>query len=260
MSTTARLPIKPKTLTLMELCQSMNDFRQAPFPPPPPATVSSYQYQSAASTAQILTRRLYLHPLTINSDGKQVLAKSELTGSESDFRPSLNLEKRKSKGSPHRGLAILPTSFPLLARITGKPEARLSRDQSSTTVDTDTTSETDVSWSKATFTPPTLPPIIRRRNPIRTRPARVKPPTETPRWNKTHVWFKMDQVIHRTTPVDPPSTPAERIQEYHLPTLEREQSSVNVKTIQEIRIYKRNAMRHSAIDEDEPIYDDSLFV
>ena len=235
----------------------MNDFRQAPLPLPP--TVSTYQCQSSANTAQILTRRLYLHPLTINNNAKQALTKCELTSSESDSRPPLNLEKSQAKRSAPRGLAILSTSLPLIARIAGKPEPRLPRDKSSTTVDTDMTSETDVSSSKGSFTHSSLPSIIRGRLPRRN-PVRVTQPKETPRWEKAHVWFNMDQVIHRTTPVDPPSTPADMIPDYRLPTLERETSTINFKTIQEIRIYKRNPQRYSAIDEDEPIYDESLFV
>lgn len=235
----------------------MNDFHQASLPVPP--TVSTYQYQTSTNTAQILTRRLYLHPLTINNHAKQALAKCELTSSESDSRPSLSLEKSKAKGPPPRGLAILSTSLPLIARITGKPEPRFPRDKSSTTVDTDTTSETDVTSSKGSFTQSSLPSIIRGRLPRRI-PVRIKQPKETPRWEKAHVWFNMDQVIHRTTPVNPPSTPADMIPDYRLPTLERETSTINYKTIQEIRIYKRNPKRYSAIDEDEPIYDESLFV
>jgi len=46
---------KGKSLTLLELCQTLKDFRCT----------------TSRSTAQILTRRLYLHPLTISTHAKQ---------------------------------------------------------------------------------------------------------------------------------------------------------------------------------------------
>ena len=54
-STTTRHPVKARSLTLLELCQTINELR----------------HTSSRNTAQILNRRLYLHPLTISTNAKQ---------------------------------------------------------------------------------------------------------------------------------------------------------------------------------------------
>lgn len=48
---------KGKSLTLLELCQTLKDFRCT----------------TSRSTSQILTRRLYLHPLSLSTNAKQYL-------------------------------------------------------------------------------------------------------------------------------------------------------------------------------------------
>jgi hypothetical protein len=232
MSATARFPIKAKTLTLLELSQSISDFRC------PPATVSSfqYQYQSSPTTAQILTRRLYLHPLTIGPNSKQQLSKTSTTATttttavlpliDDEQRHQFNSDKSREtyhtkEKLPYRGLAVHSSSLPLITRINPKPDTRHSRDKAQIHTDGDTNSDIDGSTT-ISFNQPSLPPIARgtlsSTHAMCTRPSYVpnrrNTYTKPIRLGRINVWKPIGQTLQRpkpfnlpTTPHNPPTTP-----------------------------------------------------
>lgn len=270
MSTTARYPIKPKTLTLLELSQSISDFRH------PPPSLSSYQYQSSPNTAQILTRRLYLHPLTINSNFKQQALKTSatttavsgvaVTPTDNEQRPHINIEKNRKHKSSHRGLAILSSSFPLTTRMNYKPDIRHSRDKISIHTDNDTNSDLDASITSISFNQSSLPSIARgttsSTHTICTRPScitnRRKTYTKPTRVEKVNVWNHLHETLQRPIPMDPPTTPLGNVSDLDIKYNESENHYLNYNTIQEIKIYKRYPIHNPFIDEDND-YDDYIY-
>lgn len=263
MSTAARYPIKPKTLTLLELSQSISDFRH------PPPSVSSYQFQASSNTAQILTRRLYLHPLTINSSLKQPSLKSfttsatDVTSTDNEQRSQINIDKNrdikhKKHKSSHHGLAILSTSFPLTTRIISKPDARHSRDKISIHTDNDTNSEYDASITSISLNQASLPPITRgttsSTHTVCTRPScvinRRKTFTKPTRLEKVNVWNHLNRTLQRPIPMDPPTTPLGNVSDFTIEYDRPHNQYFNSNTIQEIKIYKRYPIHNQFIDDD----------
>ncbi len=226
MSTTARYPIKPKTLTLLELCQSIVDLRQT--------TSTSNLYQSTQNTAQILTRRLYLHPLTINSNGKQPLAKlatntvmlpdiEQRHHSYSDKRRDVKHSKAKSST---QGLAVLSSSLPLTARSNpARPsrdrerERERERDKISVHTDDDTRSEGDAniisgSWNQSSSLPSIARGTLSSTHATCTRPSYTinhkKTYWKPSRSERTALWPSLERRLPRPVPISPPSTPLDR--------------------------------------------------
>jgi hypothetical protein len=238
-STTARYPIKAKSLTLLELCQTINDFRSP----------------LSRNTAQISTRRLYLHPLTISSNAKQhspkILSNHSL---DLEHFNQTNLEKRNPphKHKPHGGLKILSSSFPLLTRMNTKTIA-------STITDDHTTHEANTTTISSNHL--SLPPINRGASSSskRTVSTRTSYITNQPKkhFNDNHQWEKMDvwqhlaRALQRPTPKDPPTTPLDMLSDFHLQNVEQQEpeQKPNRNFIQEIKIYKRSPTCDSVIDE-----------
>ncbi|CAF1184118.1 unnamed protein product [Rotaria sp. Silwood1] len=252
MSTTTSHPIKPKSLTLLELCQTINDLR----------------HTSSRSTAQILTRRLYLHPLTINTNSKQQSTKiinNNLLHIEQINQA--NLEKRKSshQHKPYRGLAVLSSSLPLTTRTNTKLNS---------SVHTDSSSDFEVSSTTISSNRISLPSINRvttssssskRSVPIRSTyiPSQQKYPVNhnnNNHWEKVDVWLHLARTLQKPIPKDPPTTPLDALFDFELenveePEQEQEQQS-NYNSIQEIKIYKRNHVCVSVIKENDNNYED----
>ena len=271
MSTTARHAIKPKVLTLLELCQSVTDFRQFPH-----SSTASYNYQVSSNTAQILTRRLYLHPLTINPSAKQQLSKlsnTTVNSPDNEQRHQSNVDKgrdthRRKKKSSHDDLSILSTSFPLLTRANPKSDVRPSRDKISMQTDEDTISDFELSATNISLNQPSLNSFTRRKLPksrsvdphpsvignqqkIYKKPSRVE---------KMNVWHHLDRTLERPTPLDPPTTPFGSEASFIIDNDQAEHQYLNYQSIQEVHIYKRNRLETSFIDNghdyDHLIYDD----
>ncbi len=276
MSSTARYSIKPKNLTLFEICQSINDHRH------PPPSVSSYQfqYQSSVNTGQILTRRLYLHPLSINPNQKQQVSKTSTnapttvaTPSNSEQHHQLNYDKNRVKHHTknklsHRGLAVLSSSFPLTTRMNSKPDTRHSRDKTSMHNDGDMNSDYDGSTTTGSFNQFSLPSITRgtlsTTRSLCTRPAggnltnRRKIYTKPNRFEKIDVWHHLGQTLERPMPIDPPTTPLINVSDFNIENDEPQNSYISYNSIQAIKIYKRYPIHNPFTDEDNE-YDDYIY-
>jgi hypothetical protein len=215
MPPTARYPIKPKTLTLFELCQSINDFRR-PLP--------SNQYQSTPNAAQSLTRRLYLHPLAINTNGNRQLSKlsaNTVNSLDSEQRLQSRSEKNREihhskEKLSHHGLAILSSSLPLTARSNPKSDTRHSRDKMSIHTDDDTNSDyetntTSSSWNQSSSLPSIARGTFSSTHTTCTRPSCVmnhrKTYTKPTRSEKVSLWHSLDRTVKRPIPLSPPTSP-----------------------------------------------------
>ncbi|CAF2742859.1 unnamed protein product [Rotaria sp. Silwood2] len=243
-STTAPHPIKPKSLTLLELCQTINDLR----------------HTSSRSTAQILTRRLYLHPLSVNANAKQQSTKiinNNLLHIEQVNQA--NFEKRNSprQHKPYRGLAILSSSLPLTTRTNTKLNSTITIDSCS---DFEASTTTMSSSNRVN-----LPSINRgisssssskRSVPIRSSyiPSQQKPTGNyNNRWEKVDVWLHLARTLQKPIPKDPPTTPLDVLLDYELENIEEpeQEQQPNYNSIQEIKIYKRNHVCISVIKEND---------
>lgn len=248
-STAERYPIKAKSLTLLELCQSMNDFRNT----------------APKSTAQILTRRLYLHPLTINNNNiKPHQTKALHHGSPDIDQPHMNdTNKSSRKHRIHRDFTLYSTSIPLLARVHDKLNIATTH---TTNTSDDEASANDLETSQTTFSTVTvpIPRIISRKTPSpikRSVSTRIPQTTNFKRTksiyirpSKVDVWGHLATSLERPTPEDPPTTPFDQLTEYHLKSIELnepEQREPNYNSIQEIKIYKRTYQSNSIIEETE---------
>lgn len=269
-STTARHPLKPKTLTLLELCQSIKDFRN-PIPS-----------GSSPSSSNVLTRRVYLHPLIINPNTKHHSLK---TASISSF-PSFDNDQRhplipdRSRDTHHvknrtsfNGLAVLSSSAPLATRMNVKPDVRHFRDRGLMNAEDDLYSDCDSSTAAFSFIQPSLQSLARgttsSTHALCTRPSCIlnnqKALSKSNRWEKVDVWYNLDQTLQRPVPNNPPSTPSNAAvskNEIDEPQNENEYSNYN--SIQEIKIYKRNPSnkvvtnQYGDDDDDDNAYDDIL--
>ena len=197
-ATTERYPIKAKSLTLLELCQSIHDFRNP----------------SSRNTAQILTRRLYLHPLTINANAKT--------------------HDEPKKTSPHRrrsqrDFTLHSSSVPLLTRMSTK------------------VTPPDFETSQSTFATNrvSLPPVLKPKRSVSTRPShkvhpkKVKPLRAKP--EKVDVWEELANTLQRPVPQDPPTTPFHDISELYFESTDENDDAYPspYHSIQEIKIFKR---------------------
>jgi hypothetical protein len=245
-STTARYPVKAKTLTLLELCQTINDLR----------------YTSSTSTAQILTRRLYLHPLTISNNAKQhasKLATNNLPDIEQYNQSSLERKPLPRKHAAYHGLQIFSSSLPLTSRTNTKLNSSITTDNDSSTLN-------EISTTTISTNHTSLPPISRgtsstSKRTISTRSSYISQNQRT-NFNyiqrppeKVDVWHHLARTLQRPMPKDPPTTPFEATSDYHLQIIEEseqeqnQQPQNNYNSIQEIKIYKRNPVFKSFINE-----------
>lgn len=261
-STTVSHSVKPKSLTLLELCQTINDLRHV----------------SSRSTAQILTRRLYLHPLTINSTAKQQSTKiinNNLLQIERINQAHLEKRNSPAKQKPYRGLAILSSSLPLTARSSTKQASSLISD-SSNDFETSSTSFTSSrgSFPTANRNNPllsnrvTLPPISRvtstsTKHTLLSKssyiPSQSKSYTNNEdHWEKIDVWVHLARTLQKPTPIDPPTTPLDGSFNLDLEIFQDENQQQQQETeqdnhhfIHEIKIYKRTPDTDSIINEHE---------
>ena len=270
MSTTARHAIKPKVLTLLELCQSVSDFRQLPLP-----STTPYNYQFSSNTAQILTRRLYLHPLTINPNARQQqLSKiTTSTANSPDFehRRQSNAEKhrdtrQKKKKSSQHDLTVLSTSLPLISRINPKSDVRHSREKVFMQTDDDLNSDLELSTTSNTLNQPSLTSFTRKRlskaRPSDTHPSVVvnqqKIYKKPSRVEKINVWHHLDQTLERPLPIDPPTTPLGSDSNFNVDNNPSDSPYVNYYSIDQMYISKRNQLETSVTD-DENEYDHLIY-
>jgi len=215
-TTAARYPVKAKSLTLLELCQTVNELRQT----------------SSRNTAQILTRRLYLHPLTISTNAKQ--HSSKIIANNLLETKQFSQTNLPAKHRPKQGLSILSSSFPLIARTNTKLNTDSNIYQTSiTTISTNSVN---------------LPPINRgikssssSKRSVSTRSSSYIPIQPKP--TKIDVWRHLADTLQRPVPKDPPTTPLDILPE-------NVQQSDNFHGIQEIKIYKQQSLCDSTIIED----------
>ena len=251
MSTTARSLVKPKNLTLMDMCNSMHDLHQT---------------QPQPVTAQILTRRLYLHPLSINANTRHPVPKTANSDSmliESEKK----IERIKPKPLALRGIAIVSTSLPVTSRSHHKNERRYHKRKSPKLFDSDLqsysnfSSSTVVSLNQSNVT---LPPIT-----LKTKANSNRSPCSLYSQNinkkisdadRARVWFNFDNLLQQPELLVPPSTPFDKNSEQNHSNIEREASTLTYKTIQEIKIYKRNPIHPMMFDDEDPFYDETLFI
>jgi hypothetical protein len=240
-STTARYPVKAKSLTLLELCQTINEIRNP----------------SSRNTAQILTRRLYLHPLTISTNAKQyslkVISNNVLEMNQTNLEKKHSSFKRKS----YHDLSLLSSSFPLTTRTNTKLNSTI-------TTDHDNSNVFELSTTTISTNSISLPPINRgissslSKRTVSTRssciPIQQKPNKN--RWEKVDVWRNLAHALQRPTPKDPPTTPLDILLDSELQTVQQP----NCNAIQQIQIYKRKPARDSPIDENDNNEEEKKFI
>ena len=241
-STTVRYPVKPKSLTLLELCQTINDLRHAP----------------SRNTAQILTRRLYLHPLTINANAKQQSSKiMNNSVTDTEQRHHINLDK---KLLPHRhkvphGLAILSSSLPLITRTNSKTNTTVPTDESESSTTTISSNRTVPSINRG---PPPSSSSSNKRTTL-PRPSYITSQPKSSshyknRWEKVDVWHQLAISLQKPIPKDPPTTPLDVLTDDYLDNIrESEQQSQqwNYGGIKGIKIFQRTPVCKSIFDEND---------
>ena len=203
-STTVRHPpVKAKSLTLLELCQTINELQQT----------------SSRSTAQILTRRLYLHPLSISPNAKQHTSKI-IANNLLQLEEPIQTKTPSPRNPPYRGLSILSSSFPLIARTNGKSNA--------SSLNTDT--ESDESTGTLGINAMSLPVLPRNTTALSSssrkttstrssfiaiqRKSKSTPPLPAP--EKIDVWRHLAETLQRPPPRDPPTTPLDIHPDLHV--------------------------------------------
>ncbi|CAF1930764.1 unnamed protein product [Rotaria magnacalcarata] len=267
-SATSRYPIKPKTLTLLELCRSFHDFRH------PPPSLSSYQSQLSPTNAHVLTRRIYLHPLTLTPYSKQQSLKSASNNSlgtlDSDSRHQLNYDRNREihhvkNKSAFNGLAVLSSSAPIRTRMKIKSDARHSRDKGLVSIEDEINNDFENSSTAFSSNQFSLHSIARGTSSSThtkcTRPACIlnhqKAYLKSNRCDKVDVWHHLAQTLEQPMPADPPTTPFHIISDVNNENDESPNPYLNHNFIQEIKIYKRNPIRELTMEQDTDTDDDT---
>lgn len=274
-STTERYPIKAKSLTLMELCQSIHDFRN-------PTT---------RNTAQILTRRLYLHPLTVSGalkmhstkistnqnqhqqhhqyqlhhlhhhyhhhhNQQQHPSSQNNSNHQNENGRSSSLEKKAISGANRisKDFTIHSSSVPLVSRSMGKLN-------NSTVTEVESTNDLEASVATMSTNPTILPnvhsrkttPTIKRAASLRTSHTfyqrKVRPIRQRP--EKVDVWGQLAHTLERPVPIDPPTTPFTQLNDFHFESVvfDDKQESPRYYSRQEFQEAKRINRRSSMIAE-----------
>lgn len=201
-SSSVRHPVKAKSLTLLELCQ----------------TISELQQTSSRNTAQILTRRLYLHPLSVSNNIKQNTSKI-IASNLLQLEEATETITPSPRNPTYRGLAILSSSLPLLARTNLKTNPSFN-------VDHDLQMESEGSTTTFRTNPMSLPVITRNgtslssssRRTTSTRSSFIaiqRKSKSTPPPEKIDVWRHLAQTLQRPPPRDPPTTPLDTYPDLH---------------------------------------------
>lgn len=197
-ATAPRHSVQAKSLTLLELCQTIHDLR----------------HMSSRDTSQILTRRLYFHPVNTKSNCKpqpsKLIARGILrTNPIVDEKSTVSFRKRM----PSRELAILPSSFSLVARSTSKINSWIAtenEDNNELETSTITSSLNQISLAPITQRPPVLSKKKTMPNKSLYVPnpnKRTVPLTEKNDRRRMNVWNYLHHNIDRPIPQDPPTTP-----------------------------------------------------
>ncbi|CAF0735565.1 unnamed protein product [Didymodactylos carnosus] len=218
--------VKPKTFTLLEICENITNIRS-----------STSKTSLSPNVSHILTRRLYLHPLSKLKTRSMV---------EIETRQHINLEKKKLiKDRTHvstRGLAILSSSLSLKTRKT-TPLNYLSNETYHKRIQNQVTDSqlfeesiqgeddddeyeylrTPTSSSMNTITPYS---------------------SSSDQWTKFNIWQHIDSVLQRPSPKQPPSTPLDMLSDYSI----QGQLSPKKNTIE------RHSLRKKTINENEEFF------
>ncbi|CAF0759639.1 unnamed protein product [Didymodactylos carnosus] len=219
--------IKPKTLTLLELCQSITNLRS-----------STNKMSLSPNTSHILTRRLYLHPLSKSKS-------SSLADIET--RQHLNLEKKKltrdRTHASHRGLAILSSRLPLKTRqttvlnnLSNESHHRQIKHRLATDLDiirNESVQFEDDDEYDYLSTPASSSTIITTSH-----------SSKSDKWMKFNIWQHIDTVLQRPSPKQPPSTPLDMLSDYYI----QGQSSLKNS------MATRHSLRDKTIDESEEFF------
>lgn len=240
MSNTSRSSLKPKNLSLLEMCQSIQDFRQNPN-----SNSSSQSFNRHSHQQSSMSQSTYKISSTNENDKK--------------------LDKAMPKKSSNvQGLAVLSSSLPLTARYSRvenrNHRRRISKDfDQVSSVENDFSSMTSVSFTQST----TLPAIGNGSNEKR---KKNKSSSKTlPDFifgqNKSK---STEQNLNRKriNPIAPPTTPLHSSPDFNSPTLEREQTIYQpIKSIQQIQIHRRKAtLRKILFEQDDHVFDESLLI
>jgi len=201
---TERYPVKAKSLTLFELCQTINVLRQP----------------LSRNTAQILTRRLYLHPLTISNNAKQHSSKV-IANNQVDIEEfNQTMSEKKKKPSKHHDLSILSTSLPLSTRSNTKLTSSINTDRDSSTDFEGRSSTFSGSYVSLPSIPRKLPSSSKRRTvSTRSMKKKPKPVPNNEDAEKIDVWHHLAQILKRPMLKDPPTTPLDILSDSHLQDL-----------------------------------------
>lgn len=222
----------------MELCQSIHDFRNP----------------SNRNTAQILTRRLYLHPLTINTSSKTHAPKVQSHGHVETDALMIN-QKHTIKHRSHGDLTVHSSSVPLLNR--NNPKVNIS-----VTAEEESTHDFETSITSFSINQLTLPSVVTRKTTpsikrtLSTRPLqlfqqkRIKPARQ--RQGKVDVWRQLAHTLERPIPSDPPTTPFTQLNDFDFENLAFDEQSTNNSpryySRQEIKASKDLSRRNSMFD------------
>lgn len=200
-TTASPYPPKAKSLTLLELCQTLSELRNT----------------TSRNTAQILTRRLYLHPLTISSNAKhhssRLIANNLL---ETDELNQINAETKDSIISKHRScqdLSILSSSFPLSTRVNTRPSVYHPFGHENPS-DFEASRSTLPSINRNLTSSSTKRSLSNRSSFISIQQkAKASPATQA---EKIDVWRSLARTLQRPVPKDPPTTPLDIVSDFQL--------------------------------------------
>ncbi|CAF0802924.1 unnamed protein product [Adineta ricciae] len=197
-ATVPRNSVQAKSLTLLELCQTIHDLR----------------HMSSRDTSQILTRRLYFHPVNTKSSYKpqssKLIARGILrTNPMVEEKPTSSFRKRTS---PH-DLSILSSSFSLVSRTHFKTNI-------CTTTENDDNNDLETSTITSSLNQISLapitqrPPVLSKKKMMPNKSLYVPNPnkrtvllTEKNDKKRMNVWNYLHHNLDRPFPQDPPTTP-----------------------------------------------------
>ncbi|UJR08119.1 hypothetical protein I4U23_012396 [Adineta vaga] len=183
-----RHPVQAKSLTLLELCQTIQDLRRT----------------SSQDASQILTRRLYFHPINTKSNSKQRQSSKLVARGILQTTPS-------QKQTSHPNLSILSSSFSFATRSNSKMN-------SSIMTDNDDTNELEISTVTSSFNQISLapitqrPPLLTKRRTALNRSLYIPDRqlvqlTDKIDTQRLNLWNYINKKFDRPCPQDPPTTP-----------------------------------------------------
>ncbi|CAF1022609.1 unnamed protein product [Adineta ricciae] len=196
-ATVPRNSVQAKSLTLLELCQTIHDLR----------------HTSSRDTSQMLTRRLYFHPVNTKSSCKsqssKLIARGVLrTNPMVEEKLTSSFRKRTSS----RDLSILSSSFSLVARTNSKANTCTPTENDNNDLETSTIISSLNQLSLAPITQ--RPPVLSKKKTMPNKSLYVPNPnkrtvllTEKNDKKRMNVWNYLHHNLDRPVPHDPPTTP-----------------------------------------------------